>query len=157
MNVLTTLLALLISRSGDGWLYALIGLYLIIRSHSSLTTRPTVAILTMAVAVCSAMGFAFATKPMIARPRPEPSTRLLSVDEHSFPSGHTFVAAAFATSCGWFYPLAFPVLVLYAVLMGWSRVHLRVHYWSDVVAAGIWGMLVGCGAIVGVKWVVSWW
>lgn len=146
-------LATLVSRSGDGWVYACTGIYL-----AFLTPRPTVALLTMTVAVSVAMGFALATKPLVARPRPEessPTHRLLAIDRHSFPSGHTFTAAAFAVSCGWYYPAALVLLIPYTCLMAWSRVRLRAHYWSDVIAAGIWGLMVGYGAVVLVKWLVG--
>jgi membrane-associated phospholipid phosphatase len=151
VTLLATLLAITISRLGDGWVYAATGIYLAL-----LTPRPTVALLTMAVAVSFAMGFALATKPLVARPRPEeaPVTRLLHIDRHSFPSGHTFTAAAFTVATGWYYPHALAALVPYTLLMAWSRVHLKAHYWSDVIAAGIWGLMVGYGAVMLVRWLV---
>jgi undecaprenyl-diphosphatase len=144
-------LAACISRLGDGWLYVATALYLILAVHP----LPTPALLTMALAVCFSMGLALGTKPLVARPRPEPtpSTRLLAIDRHSFPSGHTFTAFAFAVSCGWFYPYALAGLIPYAFLMGWARVRSRAHYPSDVVVAAVWGCLVGWGSVAFVKWV----
>ena len=57
----------------------------------------------------------------------------------SFPSGHSS-AAAFATVIWWAYsPLAGVAAALVALLMGLSRVVLRAHYPSDVVAGLLWG------------------
>ena len=146
-------IAWIVSRLGDGWAYIATALYLILAIHP----LPTPALLTMALAICFSMGLTLGTKPLVARPRPEaePSTRLLAIDHYSFPSGHTFTAFAFTVSCGWFYPHALPGLVPYAFLMAWSRVRLRVHYPSDVIVAGIWGLIVGWGAVAFVKWVTA--
>ena len=59
---------------------------------------------------------------------------LISVpDRFSFPSGHACAAMAVAASFAWAFPvLAVPLLVL-ALLVGFSRVALGVHYPGDVV------------------------
>ena len=57
----------------------------------------------------------------------------------SFPSGHSS-AAAFATVIWWaFSPVAGVVAALVAALMGLSRIVLRAHHPSDVVAGFLWG------------------
>ncbi len=60
-------------------------------------------------------------------------------DRFSFPSGHT--AAAFAVAISMFatVPLAVPVLLLLAIVCGYGRMYLGVHYPLDV----------GCGAAIG--------
>lgn len=148
MNTLATV----ISRAGDGWLYFFIGAYI---AHNTDPT-PTPALLAMTLAVCFSMGLALAIKPLVHRPRPEeePSTRFLDIDRHSYPSGHTFVAAAFTVACGWYYPWALIGLAPFTLLTAWSRVHLRAHYWSDVLEAGIWGVITGWGALMLVRWLL---
>ena len=87
-------------------------------------------------------------KPAAARPRPfevNMGVRLLieAPKDFSFPSGHTgasFAAAAalfFAGSRGWI-----PVGIL-AVLIGFSRLYLYVHYPSDVLAGALLGIAAG--------------
>lgn len=87
-------------------------------------------------------------KDMVKRPRP---TTILK--DYSFPSQHA--ANAFFLVA---YTSGFPVwatkkkdrklkvaimvgLYLLAGLVGYSRVYFRVHYWSDVVAGGIIGVI----------------
>jgi membrane-associated phospholipid phosphatase len=67
----------------------------------------------------------------------------MKVSTHSFPSGHTTFAFATATSVAlihkkWY--LAVPAFV-WAFGVGYSRMHLGVHYPSDVIS----GALVGTG------------
>jgi undecaprenyl-diphosphatase len=60
----------------------------------------------------------------------------------SFPSGHSsasaFSAALVGSWSGWWLPMG-----ILAAALGWSRVHLRVHYPTDVVAGWLWGAALG--------------
>lgn len=60
-------------------------------------------------------------------------------DEFSFPSGHTTAAFMMAALVGVFFPLAVLPMVLWASLIGLSRVMLRVHFISDVLAGIVLG------------------
>ncbi len=83
-------------------------------------------------------------KPFFARVRPEQSTWLVNVSQLSFPSGHSFGAAAvylgfayyasqYARS--WRHEFFFYFLgCLLAVMVGISRIYLGVHYPTDVLA-----------------------
>jgi undecaprenyl-diphosphatase len=97
------------------------------------------------------------------RSRPELSLRLMTVGGFSFPSGHaTVVFAMFGSLYYWLWnhpgilriraTLAF-ILLLCALMVGFSRVYLGLHYPSDVVA----GFCVGCAGVflcatVAVNW-----
>ncbi len=92
-------------------------------------------------------------KHIVARVRP---TKFLLQEEmlikepitYSFPSGHT--SSSFAASCilaSYFGSLSIPAFV-FAVLMGFSRVYLRVHYPTDVLAGAVLGSL--CSLIVNI-------
>ena len=64
-------------------------------------------------------------------------------DDFSFPSGHT--GASFAAASALYFSrsrLRFPALVL-AVLIGFSRLYLYVHYPTDVLAGAVLGSLLG--------------
>ena len=87
-------------------------------------------------------------KHLVARPRPWLTVEGLNFlvvenDPNSFPSGHT--CAAFAAAGVWFRTLPktwmrWTALVL-AVLMGFSRLYVGVHFPSDVVAGCLVGLL----------------
>ncbi|GHF94147.1 phosphatidylglycerophosphatase B [Deinococcus piscis] len=92
-------------------------------------------------------------KLVFSRPRPELWPRLVEETSASFPSGHATMGAALAT---WAVLLLWPRLgqtrwlvllagLLYAGMMGFSRIVLGVHYPSDVLA----GWLTGLALVLG--------
>ncbi|MBB3083596.1 bifunctional phosphatase PAP2/diacylglycerol kinase family protein [Geodermatophilus sabuli] len=95
-------------------------------------------------------------KRVFGRRRPDlgshPVDRLLhrSLTTHSFPSGHASSAGAFATGVALESPVAGVALAPVALAVGYSRVHVGVHYPGDVVA----GLAVGTAVAVGSQ---AWW
>ena len=93
-------------------------------------------------------------KPLVARPRPYLSSdEFFAVwqragahteKEFSFPSGHTNVAAASVTALflclnkKWSWGL-----LLVIPLMGFSRIYLAVHYFTDVLGGAVAGAISG--------------
>jgi membrane-associated phospholipid phosphatase len=65
------------------------------------------------------------------------------------PSGHAAGSAALATTLSIRYPKWYVITpsVLYALVTGFSRLHLGVHYLTDVLA----GYALGMGVAVGVN------
>ncbi len=66
---------------------------------------------------------------------------------YSFPSGHT--SSSFAVTMVMFFmlpPLFVPVL-MYACLMGFSRMYVLVHYPTDVLAGVVLGIICGTVAV----------
>ena len=92
--------------------------------------------------------FATALKHTINRARPfetYPEIQKLSAGgSSSFPSGHTSDAFSTATSLSLAFPKWYVIApsYMYATAVGYSRMHLGVHYPSDVLA----GALVGAGS-----------
>lgn len=95
----------------------------------------------------------FILKNIVKRQRP---TEYLSEEEqlinrpkfYSFPSGHT--AASFAVT-GVVIMRCEPITILFvffcAVVIAFSRVYLRVHYLSDVIAGAILGLIFGSASV----------
>ena len=88
-----------------------------------------------------------AIKPWARRRRPDRETAAVPVERHvrmptshSFPSGHSAAAFAFAAGVGRNLPGAAPPLTLLASLVAYSRVHTGVHYPGDVVVGSLCGV-----------------
>lgn len=96
-----------------------------------------------------------AMKFAIQRPRPDEALRLVDVGGFSFPSGHSMAAMAFfgliiwlvwryvddRRRCIWL-TTAFAAII---VLIGFSRIYLGVHYFSDVIC----GFAISCVWLAG--------
>lgn len=68
------------------------------------------------------------------RPAPESGALVRAPDRFSFPSGHAAAAMSVALGYALHYPAAAGPLLVAALVVGFSRVRLAVHYPSDVVA-----------------------
>lgn len=87
-----------------------------------------------------------ALKELTARERPylaHPGEIVGRVDEilSSFPSGHTALSASMATMVSLRYPYWYVIApsALWTLAVGCSRMHLGVHYFTDVVAGAVFG------------------
>jgi undecaprenyl-diphosphatase len=84
-------------------------------------------------------------KRLVARPRPvNPDGSVAALvdlpDPFSFPSGHAQASTAVAATIAYAYPLLAPFAITLAGIVSASRVALRVHYASDVLAGALLGI-----------------
>ncbi|MBU3677478.1 MAG: phosphatase PAP2 family protein [Chitinophagaceae bacterium] len=104
--------------------------------------------LVITASVVANTGATFVLKRMFNRPRPAltyPDIRAYELEtKYSFPSGHTSNAFVTATSLSLAFKKWYVVVPAYAWAtgVGYSRMHLGMHYPTDVLA----GALVGAGS-----------
>jgi undecaprenyl-diphosphatase len=72
-------------------------------------------------------------KRRVNRARPDTTAHIPCPDCFSFPSGHATAALAVALSYALAAPMLAVPLVGFALIVGWSRVKLGVHYPGDVI------------------------
>jgi membrane-associated phospholipid phosphatase len=108
--------------------------------------RKDMAYLHIAAPVANAF-ITYGLKELINKPRPfvtYPDIQKLDAGgSPSFPSGHTSAAFTFATALSISYPKWYVIAPAYtwATAVGYSRMHLGVHYPSDVLAGAAVGTL----------------
>jgi len=135
------------TKAGDGWLWALVGIAVLLSSDA------------MRFRAFEAAGFAVTAgivlfhkvKRVFCRTRPsdiEPHcwAHIVTRDRFSFPSGHSTTAFAVAVSLGSFYPEISPVLLVLAANVALSRVVVGMHFLSDVLVGSAMGALLGYAA-----------
>ena len=90
-------------------------------------------------------------KRAVARPRPcDANGQLLALidlpDPYSVPSGHAAATCAISGTIAIAHPVLAPLLLPLAAVVAASRVTLRVHHVSDVVAGVLLGLAGAAGA-----------
>ena len=131
-----------VSRVGDGWLwYAIVACL----PWAGGVAGPSVAVRMIGVGIVNLLIYKI-VKRWIARPRPFrtcPGIRecARSLDEYSFPSGHTLHSVAFSVILTAYYPMFALVVWPFTLLVAVSRVVLGLHYPSDVIVGGLIGGL----------------
>ena len=133
------------TRAGDGWLWALVGLVLLLSPSEERYS----ALLSAALAIGAGVIVFCLLKRVFRRQRPCGLQHycwgnLTPPDRFSFPSGHTITAFGVAVSVGWFYPAALIWLLACAVLVAISRIFLGMHFLTDVVTGAFVGSGIAC-------------
>ena len=145
--VLNKIMVIITTTGNYGYVWFALSIPLLIINRSRLTG------LTMILAMLiTGLTGEITIKHVVARVRP--CNREFGKDllikhpaHYSFPSGHT--ASSFAVSMVMFFmlPALFVPVVIYAVLMAFSRMYLLVHYPTDVIAGAILGVICGTAAV----------
>lgn len=128
------------TRAGDGWLWYLTGLLVLLFGGDERFT----ALAAAGSAAITGIGIFVLLKNISGRKRPceyevHVWANLLPPDQFSFPSGHTITAFAVAVCFGAFYPTLLGLLLFCALAIATSRILLGMHFLSDVVVGAIVG------------------
>ncbi len=129
-----------ISRTGDGPLYAFIGVF----AYFSNTQLGVSFVQVSLLAFLIELPTYWLIKNITRRRRPFDFSQSLAsfiqpADQYSLPSGHAAGVALMATMIGAFYPTLVPIVLVWAVLVAASRVILGVHFLTDVLLGAILG------------------
>jgi len=133
------------TRGGDGWLWFVIGLAVLVfggpERFGAVSSGSFAGILSV--------GAFLWLKRFTGRKRPihiEPHcwATLLPPDQFSFPSGHTMTAFAVCVPLSLFYPPLAAVFFFCALSVAISRILLGMHFLSDVLAGALIGTALGC-------------
>ena len=132
----------IISWSANGYLYPFIALYVLLKCDATVS-KP---FLISAFVAFPIKGLLYQfLKQSMKRDRPyekmdEIHFRVRPPDRFSFPSGHTASAFLIMTLLTRFFPILQVPTLLWATTVGIARVHLGVHYPTDVLAGALLGM-----------------
>ena len=131
-----------VSRVGDGWLW-----YIVIASlpWAGGPVGGSAAARMIGVGLIDLVIYKI-IKRWIARPRPFRSCPGIrecarSLDEFSFPSGHTLHSVAFSFILTAYYPMFAWFVWPFTVLVAASRIILGLHYPSDVIVGALIGLV----------------
>jgi membrane-associated phospholipid phosphatase len=137
----------LVTDLGNGWFVIIIAVILILFSYRKAFIVATTLAVTALVA--QILKFFFAAprpklyfKDQLSRIHFVKAVEILSY--HSFPSGHTVTAFSLAVlftywskNKGWG-----PVFLLIAIMVGYSRMYLSEHFFEDVTAGSVIGVII---------------
>ncbi|HSF83349.1 MAG TPA: phosphatase PAP2 family protein [Anaerolineales bacterium] len=135
-------LAILLAHSGDSWFWLLgLGIVWIFGTEA---WRQRAQMLALGILITAVLVMVIKFTVRRRRPAGEWGGIYRQTDPHSFPSGHAARAMMLAVLAsglgpGWFAA----VLLVWAPLVVLARVAMGVHYLSDVVAGGLFGILTG--------------
>lgn len=130
----------LISRTGDGFLYVILAACLY--WHHGIEDQLLQA---MFLAFIVERPVYFVLKNGFKRNRPQQAIKgfrsiITPSDQFSFPSGHTSAAFMVATLVGYFMPALLVPLLIWALLVAFSRVALGVHFPTDTLMGMVLGV-----------------
>lgn len=138
----------LVSRLGNGSIYAVVLFYLVARGGSA----GSYAALHASATALLGLALYKLLKERVGRPRPceailELVPAVPPLDRWSFPSGHTLHAVSFCVLLATWAPELLPLALPFAALTGLSRVVLGLHYPFDVAAGGLLGYGIATGML----------
>lgn len=131
-----------LAHSGDSWFWFIGLLILWVSTSGDWHSRSAVLAIGVAILAVLVLGIKFSIRR--SRPMGEWGSIYRNTDPHSFPSGHA-ARAFMLLAAGWgLGPIWFSIiLTVWAPLVSLARVKTGLHYFSDIVAGAIFGVIAG--------------
>ena len=134
------------------WVLPIIFLVFILMTKAGKRGRITLGVLIICISLTDFIS-AQLIKPWIGRIRPsheildQINLLVYKGGKWSFPSNHAANTMALTVVIGYFYERYKPVLILFTILMGISRVYVGVHYPFDIIGGFFVGYIFAWGTI----------
>lgn len=140
---LTPIMTFITSLGNVGAVWIVLSLILLIRPKTRKCGIAMLTALLLGLLVGNVM-----LKNIIARPRPfaaypDIMPLVMPIDPFSFPSGHTLSSFCAASACFAYHKKAGAVCAVLALLIGFSRLYVGVHYPTDVLGGIVIGIILG--------------
>jgi undecaprenyl-diphosphatase len=140
----------LLTQLGSLWMVLVVALFVVMKNRHKLA-------LELLISGFTAYGVAVVMKGVVNRPRPSGLVhgvmpRIEEAVGLGFPSGHSAVAAALATTCWFMVPKRHRfILVIWVVLVAFSRIALGLHAPLDIIG----GIAIGVGTGTTIHYIFS--
>jgi len=85
----------------------------------------------------------YVIKFIVARERPEGAMQIFGLPDFSFPSSHAAISFSVVPILDLEYPMFKWFWILFAAFVAISRLYLKVHFLSDIIAGALIGYFVG--------------
>ncbi|MGC8964711.1 MAG: phosphatase PAP2 family protein [Brevinematia bacterium] len=138
-NKILTKILKLISRIGDWWILSLLSIILIFL-NLKLGILLSISLI-IQVLLQKIIKNIFTRKRPYIKHRTKIKNLIVPPDRYSFPSGHTAGAFVVFFSFLRFYPEISIIVLVIAIIIGFSRIYLGVHYLTDVIFGIIIGLI----------------